>query len=188
MDHSGEEEEDDLSNSYHSSDDREEDNLSSSSHGSDAGTGSEDCSGQEDCDNWPSNAEMERSHASEAAYAPQVYHAVSRWNFRDGFFRVCVARVPLILLDSIAAVLQRRPGQNTPDSMCGSLPRAWMIALAQKFPDTPLSKIRLANPTLLPRWLLKSFPDYKVWIYSCIPVMYCNPSLLPAWLPKCFVD
>lgn len=63
-----------------------------------------------------------------------------------------VARVPVILLHSTAALLRRNE----------SLPRAWMLAIAEQFPDTSLEELRSKSPSLLPPWLLRNFTAIQV--------------------------
>ncbi len=156
--------------SYHSSD--------GSYHSSDDGSESDDLCSRPDCVKCRTAAELEEYWEHHPAYA-KFDPTASRWDFNDDFFRVCVARVPLLLLDSVTATLQRRASETTPDSMCGPLSRAWMIALAQKFPDTLLREIRLANPTLLTPWLLKHFEEYKVCTYTYSLDVYCKSFPAP---------
>ncbi len=56
---------------------------------------------------------------------------------------VGVAKAPLVLLQLICNLLH----------LCGTLPRAWMLALGEKFPDTSLGELRSRCPSLLPSWL-----------------------------------
>lgn len=69
--------------------------------------------------------------------------------------RVGIARVPLTLLQDTAALLRGHQ----------SLPRAWMLVIAEKFPDTSLRTLRSADPSLLPPWLLRGFPICQVRSY-----------------------
>ncbi len=66
--------------------------------------------------------------------------------------KVGVARVPQILLQSTATLLQKRE----------TLPRAWISAIGKKFPKTSLGKLRLKHPSLLPPWLLQKFETCQV--------------------------
>ncbi len=73
-------------------------------------------------------------------------------------FKVGIARVPLILLQTVAAVL--REGRSQRDRQL--LPRAWMRAIAHNFPDTPLGKLRAIDASLLPAWLIEGWQSYHV--------------------------
>lgn len=86
-----------------------------------------------------------------------VYYAGYRsWDeSTEGSFFVGVARVPLVLLDGIAARL--RPLKT--------LARAWMITVAKKFPNRPLRELRSKCPSLPPPWLLPEFATYQVRTY-----------------------
>lgn len=69
-------------------------------------------------------------------------------------FTVGIARVPFVLLQCAADMLRNQ-----------TLPKAWMLALADKFPDISLRDLRSLCPSLLPPWLLQRFTIYDVWIY-----------------------
>jgi hypothetical protein len=79
----------------------------------------------------------------------------------DGWSEVLdlgVARVPLVLLQGTAAMLQGSTSTQ-------QLPRAWMSSIAQNFPDTPLGELRSKDPSLLPAWLLQDFARVQVKTY-----------------------
>jgi hypothetical protein len=80
----------------------------------------------------------------------------------SGHLLVGVARIPLTLLQSLSNSLQVCHAGHPTESLCGCLPRAWMRALAHKFPDTSLSELRSTCPSLLPSCLLNGFPGYPV--------------------------
>lgn len=88
-------------------------------------------------------------------FAYDVYDDYDDTYEAEDEFMVGVARVPLVLLQSIAATLQN----------CFGLPRAWMLAIAERFPDTSLGNLRSRDPSLLPFWLLRRFETYKVRAY-----------------------
>ncbi len=76
--------------------------------------------------------------------------------------RVGVARVPISILQTAATILHGHEPGSTQDTMHKLLPRVWMLAIAQNFPETPLAKLRSTDPSLLPHWLLERFDDYQV--------------------------
>jgi hypothetical protein len=78
--------------------------------------------------------------------------------------KVGIARVPLSILHATAAILHRHEAGTTSSIMLDRLQRAWMLAIAQVFPGTPLSKLRSTDPALIPCWLVERFDDYQVHI------------------------
>jgi hypothetical protein len=84
----------------------------------------------------------------------------------NDFFRVGIARVPLTIMADIAAVLEGSQVSRQQGTMAGKLPRAWMCALAQKFPDTSVDEVRSRYPCLVPQWLLQEFESFQVWTYT----------------------
>jgi hypothetical protein len=79
---------------------------------------------------------------------------------------VGIARIPLILLQETAAALKGCQASHRTGNMRQNLPRAWMRALAEKFPETSLSKVRSTYPCLLPHWLAQEFENCQVWTYA----------------------
>jgi hypothetical protein len=79
-----------------------------------------------------------------------------------------IARIPLILLAGTAAGLKGCQAPRRTGNSGRKLPRAWMCALAQKFPDTSLGKLRSRYPCLLPNWLLQELESCQVWIYKVL--------------------
>lgn len=81
-------------------------------------------------------------------------------------YKTGIARVPLVLLESIAAALR----VTAPGRQSDCLQRAWMRAIAQHFPDTPLGQLRAADRSLLPPWIMKgiiNFETFKVRANTC---------------------
>jgi hypothetical protein len=76
--------------------------------------------------------------------------------------RVGGARVPVSILQAIAAAVYQNKAGYTQETMRELLPRVWMRAIGQIFPETPLAKLRSKDPSLLPHWLLERFDDYQV--------------------------
>ena len=72
----------------------------------------------------------------------------------DDSCRVGAARVPPALLQLVAAQLSGDVG--------GNLASAWMLAVAEQFPDTSLRELRSQDPSLLPPWILQGFAIYQV--------------------------
>jgi hypothetical protein len=101
----------------------------------------------------------------------------------ENFLYLGVARVPLVLLPSTAAVLQR----NTLGLKRQYLPRAWMRAIAETFPRTTLARLRASNPCLLPAWLLQQgFETFQVQIYRRTSVVWLLSICVPPmslWMP-----
>ncbi len=80
------------------------------------------------------------------------------------FRKVAIVRVPLILLESVADMLEDFSPRNIGDTLSGLLPLVWMVAIAGRFPDTSLNRLRARFPSLLPAWLLQGFAIYEVRI------------------------
>jgi hypothetical protein len=79
-------------------------------------------------------------------------------------FTFGIVRVPKVLLQSTTALLLCPRPEDRP-IMCESLQRAWMGAVALKFPDTPLAVLRSRDPCLVPAWLLER--GYREGFASC---------------------
>lgn len=76
----------------------------------------------------------------------------------DQKFRVGIARVPIVLLESTADALRGA----TQGCKSENLQHAWMRAVAHNFPETPLNKLRATDPSLLPPWLIYELNSFKV--------------------------
>jgi hypothetical protein len=76
--------------------------------------------------------------------------------------RVGIARVPIVLLKEPRIFLDHCKAEFWHGTMCGGLPRAWMHAVADTFPDMSLSKLRSRSSSLLPAWLLEADSTYQV--------------------------
>lgn len=87
--------------------------------------------------------------------------------------KVGIARVPVTILQSTATGIHESFMEMT---IRQRLPRAWMVAIAENSPQTPLAKIRTTDPSLLPDWLLPLFPDYHVRInkFICLEMFVSN--------------
>lgn len=86
---------------------------------------------------------------------PPGYGSSDEYGTLSEEFCAAIVRIPLIILQSVAAALQELPDP----------PLAWMIAIGEKFPNTDLRKLRSKYPALLPAWLLQGFEFYQVWTY-----------------------
>jgi hypothetical protein len=71
----------------------------------------------------------------------------------------------MVILEHTASELQEFKGDNRKDTLWRSLPRPWINAIARKFPDTPLGKLRIDTPSLLPSWMSQEFETYQVRAY-----------------------
>jgi hypothetical protein len=88
--------------------------------------------------------------------------------------KLSIARVPLCLLKTIASLTTDHRPSHIPETPCGLPARVWMRAVAHRFADTSLDRVRSRYPSLLPAWLLQGFENYDVRAYD--KNVISNPS------------
>lgn len=93
------------------------------------------------------------SDAYESEENESEYHYVPYPYFKGG-----IVRVPLSLLNSVAATARTSASSFVTFYNSTFLSESWITAVALNFPDTPLGKLGATDPSPLPRWLLERTP------------------------------